>query len=240
VTTDSVFDITIQLNSFASKTSWTWLNGALEYFSVSNGVMRVKAKAALTPKIDWTAYPNTGCTATPIRDCAVTNTTGNALSLNLVVSVDETLSNLAGSAFSTSGAIMGFLVPVFERGPTNPTINYQLSGAHFQADGITLQTGNLRAVLPLAKVQALFPEFTTQHPAEYFNVTRTGAAGSQDRITWGEWTVAAQGTEGITFDVTGVTFSSPTYVMQHNGVAAMLPSLFVIGLCALVALVFHA
>jgi hypothetical protein len=73
--------------------------------------MHIKLKPTATPLINWNDYPNNGCTATPIRDCNVTRSSGFMLNSNFVWSVDSTLTTFAGAAFATTGAIMGFLVP---------------------------------------------------------------------------------------------------------------------------------
>lgn len=127
---------------------------------------------------------------------------------------------------------------VFDRGQYNPTLNYQLSGAHFSSDG-SLTKGSLRAIIPMAKVQALYPEFTTQDATTYFNVTRTGDSGSQDSITFTTWDAVTHGTAGVLFEVTGVTFSAPTYKLSHNGSSLMVPSLFITLLCAVIALILR-
>jgi len=220
VTAESIFDITIQLNTFGATTGWTWVNGELLYFAMTSTTLRIKLRPALTPSIDWAAYPNTGCTATPIRDCEVTKTSGNTLAANFFWSVDTTNSYLSGAAFATTGAILGFLNPQFTDGSMiNPTLQYTLSGAHFQADGTTLQIGFLRSIIPLTIVHNLFPGFTTQDPASYFNVTRVGS-GTSTGSQFSTWTVADQGVSALAFDVSGVTFSAPTYEFGHANAAS--------------------
>jgi hypothetical protein len=124
---------------------------------------------------------------------------------------------------------------VFDNGEYNPTLQYQLSGAHYTADfGVT--KGTLRAMLPYSTVQRLYPAFTNQDALTYFNVSRQGDTGSQDSISFKSWSESDQGTSGLVFEVKGVTFSAPTYVMTHNGITIVVPSLLITTLLAIAAL----
>lgn len=81
----------------------------MQYYSVSDGTMRIKIKPTLTPLITWADYPNNGCTATPIRDCNVTRSSANMLNANWVWSVDQTLTTFTGAAFATTGKQHAYL-----------------------------------------------------------------------------------------------------------------------------------
>lgn len=220
VTEDTVFDITVEMNAFASTASWMWVNGVMEYLSVSSTALRIKLSPSLFPWVS--SFPDgNGCTATPIRDCDVQTPDSLKLVANFFVSVDATggSSRLPGVAFATTGAIIGYMFP--SGASLNPVLNYQLSGPHFKPGGGELQLGTLRAVLPMSIVESLYPDFTSgSNPSTFFNVTRTGSIGTQESITFATWTADVHGTAGVAFDVSGVTFSTPTYSMappQSNG-----------------------
>lgn len=240
ITEDSIFDITLDLNSLSASAGWTWVNGRLEYFSLIAGKLRIKAKLDMnTPSIDWALYPDTGCTATPIRDCDVARNTGYpSNTLNFFVSIDSTVTTFSGSAFASTGAILGFLNPGFADGSTiNPTLQYTLSGPHLQPDD-SLNVGFLRSVLPMQTVVTLFPEFTTQDPHGYFNISKVGTVTAVS-ASFSTWTVSGHGTSALVFDVSGVTFSAPTYQLDINAAfsSATVPSLLFVAMLVVSALV---
>lgn len=220
ITADSVFDMTIKLNTFGATASWSWLNGVLEYWHIDATTIHVKLRPALAPVIDWSLYPDTGCTATPIRDCNVTAATdAPTLGANMLWSVDETMSgHLRGAVFATQGAIMGYLEPVFVHGPHNPNLEYQLSSSHFREDGVTPQTGSLLALLPIATVHSLYPSYHASN-THFFNMSRHGDAGTHSAMASATWTTASHGTDGVVFSVEGITFSAPVYILVATSAA---------------------
>jgi hypothetical protein len=189
------------------------MNGVLEHWNVTGvgnatGRIHARFRPSLFPLINWTLFADNGCTATPIRDCNVSQTTGNSLAASFFISVDETLGDkLAGAVFATTGAIHGNLIVTDEP----PTLEYQLSSAHFQADGETLQIGSMRAILPSASVEMFFRNVTNTSAG--LHVERRGA-GTQDSINISKWTA---GMDATVIDITGVTFSAPTYVVSLVG-----------------------
>ena len=82
---NTVFDMTIRLNTLGKTLRWTWLNGGLEYWSATElgkdtAQIHVRFRPVVTPSIDWSLVPANGCTGTPIRDCAIAQSQGETLS----------------------------------------------------------------------------------------------------------------------------------------------------------------
>ena len=139
VNADTVFDVELGLNTLGRTLRWTWANGDLLDWKVTDlgidtGTVRIRVKPVLSPEVDWSTTGPNGCTATPIFDCAVLQASGESLGANLVLSLDETLDPaLTGAAFATQGALAGFLVP--GGAATAPTLDLQMASPHLRADG---------------------------------------------------------------------------------------------------------
>ena len=215
---NTVFDMTIRLNTLGKTLRWTWLNGGLEYWSATGlgqdaAEIHVRFRPVITPSIDWNTVPANGCTGTPIRDCAIAQSQGETLSANMVLSLDDTLdSSLTGAVFATQGAVSGFLLPSGDA--SAPVLDLQMASAHLTAAG-TPQTGGLTALIP---AQSLLNLYGVQ-PADasrFFTTTRSGDAGTQSAPTFTRWTAAANGTDGLLVSVSDITFSAPTYALARR------------------------
>lgn len=215
---NTVFDLTIRLNTLGVPLRWTWLNGALEHWSATrlgrdDAEIRVRLRPVPTPAIDWSVAPPNGCTATPIRDCAIDRSQGETLSAGLVLSLDDTLDPaLTGAAFATRGAISGYLEPTGT--PSSPRLGLQIASAHLTASGAP-QTGGLTAILPAQALMSLYGMQPADAPA-LFTAARTGDPGTQDTLSFTRATVPSDGTDGMRVDVTGITFSAPTYSLARR------------------------
>ena len=215
---NTVFDMTIRLNTLGKTLRWTWLNGGLEYWSATElgkdtAQIHVRFRPVVTPSIDWSLVPANGCTATPLRDCAIAQSQGETLAANMVLSLDDTLdSSLTGAVFATQGAVAGFLLPSGDA--SAPVLDLQVASAHLTAAG-TPQTGELTALIP---AQSLVNLYGVQ-PADasrFFTTRRAGDAGTQSAPTFTRWTTAANGTDGLAVSVSDITFSAPTYALARR------------------------
>ena len=217
----TVFDLTIGLNTLGTTLRWSWLNGRLDYWSATglgreDAQIHVRLRPVVTPAIDWSLVPSNGCTATPIRDCAIAQSQGQTLSASMVLSLDDTLdASLTGAVFATRGAVAGFLQP---SGTSDaPVLDLQVASAHLTAAGAP-QTGELSALIPAQALLNLYG-VPPADAAAFFTTRRTGDAGTQNAPTFTRWTAAANGTDGLLVDVSGITFSAPTYAVARRAAA---------------------
>ena len=166
-----------------------------------------------TPAIDWSTAPPNGCTATPIRDCSIDRSQGETLSAGIVLSLDDTLDPaLTGAVFATRGAISGYLEPA--GAPSAPRLGLQIASAHLTAAGAP-QTGGLTAILPAQALVNLYGMQPADAPG-LLTAARTGDPGTQDTLSFTRATVPSDGTDGMRVDVTGITFSAPTYALARR------------------------
>lgn len=215
---NTIFDMTIGLNTLGKTLRWSWLNGDLDFWSAADlgeddAEIHVRFRPVATPAIDWSAVPSNGCTATPIRDCDIPQSQGETLGANLVLSLDETLdASLTGAVFATQGAVAGFLVPAGTA--TAPVLDLQIASAHLTAAGAP-QTGALTALIPS---QALLNLYGVQpgDASRFFTTTRTGDAGTHSAPRFTRWTRDANGTDGLLVSVSDITFSAPTFAVARR------------------------
>ena len=218
---DTIFDMTIRLNTLGKTLRWSWLNGDLEFWSATNlgqdnAEIHVRFRPVVTPNIDWSMFGNNGCTATPIRDCAIAQSQGETLSANLVLSLDETLdTSLTGAVFATQGAVAGFLEPTGTAAA--PVLDLQIASAHLTANG-SPQTGRLDALIPAQTLLNLYGVQPADAP-RFFTTRRTGDAGTQSAPTFTRWNAAESGSDGLLVSVSDITFSAPAYAVARKSVA---------------------
>ena len=219
---NTVFDVTIRLNTLGTTLRWTWLNGALDYWSATglgrdDAEIHLRLRPVATPAIDWSLVPDNGCTATPIRDCAIAQSQGETLSAGLVLSLDDTLDPaLTGAVFATRGAVSGYLEPGGT--PAAPRLGLQIASAHLTAAG-ALQTGGITAILPAQALVNLYGVQPADAPA-LFTAARTGDPGSQDTPSFTRATIPSDGTDGLRVNISGITFSAPTYALSRRTASA--------------------
>ena len=221
-TSDTVIDMTINMNSFGSSLRWTWMNGNLQYWQTSgigaaNALIHVKLKPSTTPFISGNNRAAEGCTATPITSCDVTQADADILGASMVLSVDTTMSEaLTGAAFATQSAIFGYLEPGGDA--TSPVLDLQIASSHTMATGAP-QIGTLQAILPSNTLLNLYGV----QPADastFFATTRTGSTGTNGTPTYDVWSAATQGTDGLLITVPQISFSVPVYNVARTSTPA--------------------
>ncbi len=212
VNADTVFDIVIGLNTLGKTLRWSWVNGDLLSWKTSNlgaddAEIRLRVKPVATPLYDYAALGPVGCTATPIRDCDIAQAGGSALSTNMFLSLDDSLgTELTGTAFGTTAAIAGFLVP--DVGPAGPILDLQMGAAHLAADGSPMK-GSLRAFLPSTVLTGLYGV----QPADagsFFTARRT-TSGTSDAPTFETRAASAVDNDALVISIDNITFSAPAY-----------------------------
>jgi hypothetical protein len=217
VTADTVFDMTVALNTLGQSLRWTWLNGDLLYWQTSNlgtpdATVHLRFRPASTPYVRQFPAQN-GCTATPIFNCVIARSDAQMLTASLVFSLDNTLDPaLTGAAFATQNAIAGYLSPGGT--PQVPTLDIQAASTHTTADG-SPQLGTIEAFIPsaaLANLYGLLPE----DAAAAFSTTRAGDAGSNDAPVYAPWTAEVNGSDGLLVTVRKITFSVPRYKVANR------------------------
>jgi hypothetical protein len=208
---NTVIDMTVALNSLGKSLRWTGVSGDLLYWQTTNlgqddATVRIKFRPAAAPYVG--RFPDgSGCTATPIFNCAVASADAEVLTASMVFSLDNTLDPaLTGAVFATQNAISGFLQP----GGTAqaPSLEIQVSSTHNKSDG-TPQLGTLKAFIPTAGLVNLYGVLPSDAVA--FTTTRAGDAGTNDAPTYTPWTPTVQGSDGLLVTVQGITFSVPKY-----------------------------
>ncbi len=221
-TTDSVYDMTVKLNTLGQSLRWSWANLDLLYWQTTglglpDAEFQVRFHPVATPYVsDYGS--NNGCTATPIRDCSLTQSTATILAASVTLSLDETVNTaLTGAIFATQGAVFGYLNPTGTAAA--PVLDLQIASAHLQSDGSTLQTGSMKALLPAQSLLNIYGVLPADAGA-FFSTTRTGSAGSNSAPTSTVWSAATEGSDGVLISISGITFSAPTYKVKRKTAAA--------------------
>lgn len=215
---DSIIDLTLALNTLGETLRWSWVNGDLLYWRTTDlgtpaATLQVRFRPGLRPWIDWSTVDANGCTASPPRDCDLTQATGEVLSASLVLSLDDSLDPaLTGAAFATQGAFIGYLEPSSDE--NGPRLTVSASATHLASNGDP-QLGIVQAFIPSAAIVNLFGVLPADAPS-VFDIQRTDDAGTQGTPTFATWTAAANGADGLFITVPDVTFSAPAYDMSQS------------------------
>jgi hypothetical protein len=220
-TTETIFDMTVRMNTLGQSLRWSWANLDLLYWSATglgtaDAQIRIRFRPVATQFVsDFTG--GEGCTATPIGACDIQRAALQVLSANIVFSLDETVNlALTGAIFATQGAIFGFLNPTGTA--SAPVLDLQMAAAHFKADG-SIQTGQMKAVLPAQTLLNIYGVLPAD-AATFFSATRSGSAGTNGSPSYSVWSAATEGTDGLLITVPDITFSAPTYKVKRKSVAA--------------------
>lgn len=221
VSASTVLDVVIGLNTLGKTLRWSWVNGQLVNWKTSGlgtdgAEIRLRVRPSRTPNIDWSTRGPVGCTATPIRDCAIERADGEYLGSQMVLSLDDTLDPaLTGAAFATQGAIAGYLVP--GGSAAAPTLDLQIASSHLASDG-ALQRGVLQAFLPAGALTTLYGVVPAD-AAAFFTATRRGDPGTQDASVFSARSESAEDSAGLLVTVGSITFSAPTYRVSRKASA---------------------
>jgi hypothetical protein len=217
VDANTVIDMTIALNTLGRSLRWSWANGELLSWHTNrlgqdDATVHIRFHPAMAPMVT-TFPPGNGCTATPVRDCAIDLADAEVRTAALLLSLDTTLDPaLTGAAFATQNAFAGFLLP----GGTAsaPTLDIQVASTHRRPDG-SPQLGILQAVLPAAALLRLYG-IPANDAAQAFTATRAGDPGTNAPPTYAVWNAAENGTDGLLVTIRDITFSVPSYRLRSR------------------------
>lgn len=235
--------LTINLNTIGKSLRWTWMNGIPSYWRATDlgtdaARIEVHAKLAKMPIIDTDGLysANQSCTQVPISSCNVTQSNADWLGLQMVLSLDTTMSEaMTGALFATEGAIMGSVEVGSDSATGLPLIKYAAASSHLTATGET-RLGKLHAYVPAsALVQQLgVPSFTdttavpaAATPSQVFTTLREGTCGagcSAGTTTFRELNQFDNEFHGIRIDVNGLTFSAPKMQVKAKSGALKAPT----------------
>jgi len=219
VTSASVFDMTIGLNSVGKKLGWTWMNGTPSFWKTENlgqdnATARVKFSLSEAPGIDYQDPKAQRCSTIPVSECDADKSTQDTLGMQMVLSLDTTLSAaFAGALFATNAAVIGSLDVA--SGET-PSLTYGIAGPHRLSDG-TVRKGKFYGFLSDAVLSSQFKIETTETDmTKVLNVARTAESKSTtdagtDTVTWSKWTAADNGTDGRLVTISDISFSVPKF-----------------------------
>jgi len=219
VTATSVFDITIGLNSVGKKLGWTWMNGTPTFWKTENlgqdnATARVKFSLSEAPGIDYQDPKAQRCTTIPVSECDADKSTQDTLGMQMVLSLDTTLSAaFAGALFATNAAVIGSLDVA--SGET-PSLTYGIAGPHRLSDG-TVRKGKFYGFLSDAVLESQFKIAATETDmTKVLSVARTAESKSTadagtDTVAWAKWTAADNGTDGRLVTISDISFSAPKF-----------------------------
>lgn len=222
VTTESVIDLTIALNTVGKNLGWTWMNGTPSYWKTENlgqDTATARVKFSLS-KIPTLPSGNDGCTRIPVETCDAAKSLTDDLGGSLVLSLDTTLSStFAGALFATNDAVIGSLEAVPGGGDKTATLTYGIAAPHTMNDGTTVRKGKFFGFLSDAVLESQFKVTATETDmTKVMSVARTAASKSTsdagtDTVTWTKWTAADNGTDGRLVTISDVSFSAPKFVV---------------------------
>jgi len=219
VTATSVFDMTIGLNSVGKKLGWTWMNGTPTFWKTENlgqdnATARVKFSLSEAPGIDYQDPKAQRCTTIPVSECDADKSTQDTLGMQMVLSLDTTLSAaFAGALFATNAAVIGSLDVA--SGET-PSLTYGIAGPHRLSDG-TVRKGKFYGFLSDAVLESQFKIAATETDmTKVLSVARTAESKSTadagtDTVAWSKWTAADNGTDGRLVTISDISFSAPKF-----------------------------
>jgi hypothetical protein len=215
----SVFDLTIGLNTVGTKLGWTWMNGTpsfwkTENLGLDNATARVKFSLSDSPGIDSQDQKAQQCTTIPVSVCDAEKSTQDTLGMQMVLSLDTTLSAaFTGALFATNAAIIGSLDVT--SGET-PSLTYGIASPHKLSDG-SVRKGKFYGFLSDAVLLSQFKiEATETDMSKVLSVARTAESKSTadagtDTVSWSKWTAADNGTDGRLVTISDISFSAPKF-----------------------------
>lgn len=240
ITEDTVFDVTLTLNTIGTQLRWAQMYGHPEFWQptrlgLEDATIRFRMRPAVSDVL--TANMNQACWQVSPRDgdptCPVDAPDESPLRANIMFSLEEGYGeDLTGAVFGVSHALSGEFCNGFyaattdgsnpycrkEASPSNPIMEFQMIGFHYKkghsGDVNFLNEGTLEAFLPAAMLMntyGLLPE----DAATAFTVSRASR---------GNWAGSAGTNDTPTFDVwTSAEEGSDGVMMTISGVTYSAP-----------------
>ena len=224
VDSNTIFDLTLGLNTLGQSLRWSFLWGAPQYWNVTNigrpdATLRVKFKPVLTPQRN----DSQGCSAIPVMLCDATTADATFLEAQLLLSLDTTLDPMfTGALFAADHANIGSL----EAAPaSSPQLTYGVS-APLTIDG-NVNTAKFQAFVSDASILNYFgatPEVaaTTDFRQNAFALARAdgGTNGSNGTPTWTRWSAVSNGSDGWFISIPNISVTATSGPMALAGDAA--------------------
>ena len=219
ITDTSVFDLTVGLNSIGGNLRWTWMSGAPTFWKTrglrsDSGTARVKFSLGKYPSLNYSGPGAEMCSAIPVTVCNAEQSTQDTLGMQMILSLDTTLSEaFAGALFATNNAVMGSLD--VSSGET-PSLTYGIAGPHKMSDG-SVRRGTFYGFLSDTILESQFKIVSTETDmTNILSIARTAASSSTsdagtDTVTWSKWTADANGTDGRLVTISDISFSAPKF-----------------------------
>ena len=232
VTTDTEFDVTLNLNTLGKTLRWTWANGFATYWYTTGlgtdaATLRIRLKPTLSPIVLENGRA-AGCSQVPVQTCQYSKNTHEALAANFVLSLDTTLDELfTGALFTSSRSYMGSLMTV--PGET-PKLTYGVSAPLTWSDG-TANSSTMTAVLSDAAILNFYGATPAVAATEEFtssalSLERTDG-GTQGTPTWTRWTADANGLDGWLVTIPNITFAAAaSSAGVHSMASGVAPATF--------------
>jgi hypothetical protein len=220
--------MTIGLNTVGKKLGWTWMNGTPTFWKTENlgqdnATARVKFSLSEAPGIDYQDPKAQRCTTIPVSECDADKSTQDTLGMQMVLSLDTTLSAaFAGALFATNAAVIGSLDVA--SGET-PTLTYGIAGPHRLSDG-TVRKGKFYGFLSDAVLESQFKIAATETDmTKVLSIARTAESKSTadagtDTVAWAKWTAADNGTDGRLVTISDISFSAPKFKVTKVGTSS--------------------
>jgi hypothetical protein len=220
--------MTIGLNTVGKKLGWTWMNGTPTFWKTENlgqdnATARVKFSLSEAPGIDYQDPKAQRCTTIPVSECDADKSTQDTLGMQMVLSLDTTLSAaFAGALFATNAAVIGSLDVA--SGET-PSLTYGIAGPHRLSDG-TVRKGKFYGFLSDAVLESQFKIAATETDmTKVLSVARTAESKSTadagtDTVAWAKWSAADNGTDGRLVTISDISFSAPKFKVTKVGTSS--------------------
>lgn len=242
ITADTVFDMTVNLNTIGSALRWSQLYGDLTFWNTTSlgqtdATVHLKFKPTDHPEIigDFNTYR--GCYNIPQTGCPITHPIATFLEASLLLSLEAGYGeSLTGAVFSVANGLFGEICDgTFQSGgagsnapycrqdasPMNPIMEFQMAGMHYtDASHTELTHATMKAFIPAGALLNIYG-ITPQDAATTFLVSRSTATGTtetgkNDPPTFTPWTIAENGSDGLLVTVPNVTFSTPKYKIKRK------------------------
>ena len=212
---NTYFEIQVDLNGYADRLGWTWVNGNPAYWKVENDIVTIR----LTP----TSMPSTSgiddhCSTIPVSTCDTNKAADEILGISMVMSFDDTLDPVFDhTMFASTGAVIASLeaAPGFDPAtPDGNAITFGMAAPHLNSDN-TERRGILRAFLSNEALAA----FGVTDPSDAENalrITRSSSDSGTGTTAFSTWTSENQGTDGQLLTIYDISFSVPKFTVDNG------------------------
>jgi hypothetical protein len=222
-----VIDVTVSLQTWKDVASWSWLNGKLEYYEFDEDVGLLRYKIRPQESVEFPDVSTLGsqcCTCDIPERCDVQKAKDHYYGVSIVIQFAVQGSSSPTLPWAVFASVNAWFATVFvtssinDKGKSVRALNYAAVGAHFKSDGTTLTKGSMQAFLPKSAYQKTWPSLTGDAMAKdklkFAPSGDTKAAESVDVQVTGK---GEFGTVGLLFNISGQTFSVPTYAISAEG-----------------------